>query len=311
VIATYHIPGSQALSLTGSGGPLSAHIRQSGFAISGISWSPDGKAIVSCFSEGLIQVWNPQTGQPTETLHPQNGEGCTGVAWSPDGKYIAASMLGQILVWNAQTQQIIFQSTAPQAELFAGVSWQPGTDDLAASLEGTAISLEITPTPTPTSSTFNPTPTPTLPPTPTPTPAPGSTDHRSEMPSAGSTPTPTPTPVLTSGPDMLKIWSIPDGHLLKAITGISGNVTWSPDGKKIAYASQFAYGSPMTVAILDIASGQTTYTYHAPSAQIELGGLAWSPDGRYIAVIMTTPAAATATPSGAYSESLVAQIWMA
>jgi WD40 repeat protein len=118
----------------------------------GISWSPDGKWIVSAFSSytsnGVVQVWNPQTGKLAFTLTTQPDYFMGEVSWSPDGQYIAVKMAKwdatfQIVVWNVQTRQVVFQ----QSGNFEGLSWQPGTDNLATAtiLPGSNSSLPGTP----------------------------------------------------------------------------------------------------------------------------------------------------------------------
>jgi WD40 repeat protein len=119
----------------------------------GIAWSPDGKWIVSTFSsftsDGVVQVWNPQTGKLAFTLATKPDYFMGTVSWSPDGQYIAVKMAKwdetfQIVVWNVQTRQIVFQ----QSGNFEGLSWQPGTDNLATAtiLPGSNSSLPGTPT---------------------------------------------------------------------------------------------------------------------------------------------------------------------
>jgi WD40 repeat protein len=119
----------------------------------GISWSPDGKWIVSTFSsstsDGVVQVWNPRTGKLAFTLATKPDYFMGDVSWSPDGQYIAVKMAKwdetfQIVVWKAQTRQIVFQ----QFGNFEGLSWQPGTDNLATAtiLPGSNSSLPGTPT---------------------------------------------------------------------------------------------------------------------------------------------------------------------
>ena len=118
-----------------------------------IAWSPDGKWIVSTFSsftsDGVVQVWNPQTGKLAFTLATKPDYFMGEVSWSPDGQYIAVKMAKwdetfQIVVWNVQTRRIVFQ----QSGNFEGLSWQPGTDNLATAtiLPGSNSNLPGTPT---------------------------------------------------------------------------------------------------------------------------------------------------------------------
>ena len=75
-----------------------------------VSWSPDGKRIVSASCGGSqVQVWDAINGSHyfTYTGHPANG--VLTVAWSPDGSRIAsAGDDGNVRVWDASTGQDVF-----------------------------------------------------------------------------------------------------------------------------------------------------------------------------------------------------------
>jgi WD40 repeat protein len=318
VVATYHMSGLPYSALASSGGPLAAHVPLAGVAITGISWSPDGTAIVSCSSFGLVQIWHAQTGQPTATLSQlTNGQGCIGVAWSYNGKYIAICTPAQVIVWSVQAQKSVFQVSAVQEQFFTGVSWQPVSDNLAVTLVGTGgVEVSSTPTPTPAGSTPTPTPTP-APTGSTPVPTPTSQSKSPDARFLAVQPLAKPLAVAASNQGMLRIWNVASGQLQQSIAGVDGNVTWSPDGKEIAYTNQLDSNAPMTMTILDIATKQSIYSYHAPSTQVELSDPAWSPDGLYLAIMVTEPAAATPTPvattttsSSTYPYAFQVQVWM-
>lgn len=218
----------------------------------GIAWSPDGKWIVSTFSsstsDGVVQVWNPQTGKLAFTLATKADYFMGAVSWSPDGQYIAVNMAKwndstkQIDVWSVKTRQIVFQ----QSGNFEGLSWQPGTDNLAAAIviPGSNSSLPGTPT-------YG-------------TPIPG-------------------TP--TYGTAVLKIWNVTTSQLLKSFSGIDG-ISWSPDGQEFAYANVGdAPSAKASVTILNVNTGQKVYVYQVSghAAQAIRVDAVWSPDGKYIA----------------------------
>lgn len=142
-LASFHLPAATAMT-SSAGTSALVSLRPLGGApnFGGIAWSPDGKLIASTFSsataDGLVQVWDSQTGHRAYTLATQPGWGFGAIAWSSDGQYIAASSwkwagnIEQLDVWSATTHQIVFQQSGNQ--LYDSVSWQPGSDNLASAL---------------------------------------------------------------------------------------------------------------------------------------------------------------------------------
>ncbi|HXY36545.1 MAG TPA: hypothetical protein VEI07_20075, partial [Planctomycetaceae bacterium] len=66
-----------------------------------VSFSPDGKRIVTGGNDNLLKIWDAETGQETLTLRAHTAlVQC--VAWSPDGARIASSSTdGTIRLWEA------------------------------------------------------------------------------------------------------------------------------------------------------------------------------------------------------------------
>jgi len=87
------VEGQETLTLKGHSGPVSS-----------VSFSPDGKRIVSGGSEyqkpGEIKVWDAQTGQETLTLTGHSGS-VWSVSFSPDGKrFVSGSLDNTLKVWD-------------------------------------------------------------------------------------------------------------------------------------------------------------------------------------------------------------------
>jgi TolB protein len=82
-----------------------------------------------------------------------------------------------------------------------------------------------------------------------------------------------------------------DGTQVSTLTG--DRPTWAPDGRHVAYFAGVAGDVAMTPpyvpfqmagAVLEVLDTQTLRSHTlAPIAQMSLGALAWSPDGRYLA----------------------------
>lgn len=60
-------------------------------AIDSLAMSPDGKTMASGDSDGMLKIWDPETGQVKSTPNLKLGGGIKSVAWSPDGRVIAAA----------------------------------------------------------------------------------------------------------------------------------------------------------------------------------------------------------------------------
>jgi serine/threonine protein kinase/WD40 repeat protein len=74
-----------------------------------VAWSPDGKRLASCSSDGSVKVWSIPERKLLHTLVGQAGI-IVGVAWSPDGRQIASVSRppigpggGEIRLWNPDT----------------------------------------------------------------------------------------------------------------------------------------------------------------------------------------------------------------
>jgi serine/threonine protein kinase len=77
--------------------------------VNSVSFSPDGKRIVSGSEDNTLKVWDAQTGKETLTLKGHSGP-VFSVSFSPDGKRIVSGSHGndfmdpgEIKVWDAQT----------------------------------------------------------------------------------------------------------------------------------------------------------------------------------------------------------------
>ena len=74
-------------------------------AVKCVSFTPDGKRIVSGSGDKTVKVWDAQTGQETLTLkgHLDN---VNGVSFSPDGKRIVSGSYDKtVKVWDVATGQ--------------------------------------------------------------------------------------------------------------------------------------------------------------------------------------------------------------
>jgi len=64
-----------------------------------VSFSPDGKRIVSGNHDKTVKVWDAATGQKTLTLKGHSGP-VNSVSFSPDGKRIVSGGRGGVKIWD-------------------------------------------------------------------------------------------------------------------------------------------------------------------------------------------------------------------
>src|SRR5262249_49753362 len=53
--------------------------------VAALHWSPDGRRLASAIADGLVRIWDPETGRETARI----AHDARSVAWRPDGTRIA------------------------------------------------------------------------------------------------------------------------------------------------------------------------------------------------------------------------------
>lgn len=99
------------------------------------AWSPDDRQIASFAEDGVVHIWDPETGAVLRRLDDHAGPGImptwdNPVAWSPDGRWIASLGSKQVLVlWDAHTGQPVRTLNAGAAT--TSVSFSPDGRQMA------------------------------------------------------------------------------------------------------------------------------------------------------------------------------------
>jgi WD40 repeat protein len=284
-------PGDRTVRLwDADSGKLLGHLEGHKGGVTAVAWSPDGKRLASQDTARVIIVWDADGRKPLRDL--KGLEPC----WGPDGRTLAAFEHQTICFFDAETGKQLRTIEKVHGFYIHHIAWSPDYQMMASSghdqglsfwgafsgrrLHGrvTGISTHaLAWSPDSKALAF-------------------ATDDRIEVVHAGNGKTawqvasnPTgkrvvrsPTAdVLAAGYDdhTVRLWDLADGKLRRTLLGhgpIIYNAAWSLDGKLLAVSS---WGTD--VRVWDPATGFQRFA--APDSK-DIHGLAWSPNGRVLAV---------------------------
>ena len=215
-----------------------------------VAWSPNGALLATASNDDTAKIWDVPTGELLLELSSHTGD-VAGIAWSPDGKKIVtASLDTTALVWDAITGEVMFPLNGHENQVW-DVAWSPDGGYIATdSRDGTARIWNA---------------------------ASGVELFRLRNNQAGESVlnsidwSPSGDQMLTMGSIYNQIWNLSalPPNLFGHLKGLKA-ARWSPDGERIATASQDA-----TVRIWDASSGELLETLVHPGA---VEDIAWSPD---------------------------------
>ena len=73
--------------------------------MTGLSWSPDSRRIITAFDSAEPRVWDAATGEEVLSLHGRERRWVSVVSWSPDGSRIITDDISGTTahIWDAAT----------------------------------------------------------------------------------------------------------------------------------------------------------------------------------------------------------------
>ena len=225
-------------------------------AVSSVSFSGDGRMVVTGSRDKTARIWEAGTGRLVRTLKGHK-DAVSAVAFNPEGSLVASGSTDRtIIIWDAGSGQPI--TTLPRESGFVNsVEFSPDGQVLAAALSDGRIKMWDVSSGQGIQS-FH--------------------DHSSAVFSVAFSPD--GRWLASAGRDeTVRLWNVGSGQQAREFRGHSdavNSVVFSPDGRWLASASD-----DKTVKLWEVASGRElrTFTGHTGAAD----GVAFSPDGRWLA----------------------------
>lgn len=234
-----------------------------------------GKTIATC-SPLAATAANASTGTAPLVRQTPLGGGWNfgGIAWAPNGKWIASTFTnlagGVVQVWNPQTGKLAYTLATVPGYAMGNIAWSPDGAYIAVMVNGQLSVWNVA-----TRQVVFQQPGDQYQEGQDITWQPGTDNLALSLGAVGG------------NKQEMDIWNIPTKQVIKSIPGVSGVVSWSPDGQEFVYNSyKGGSASKASLTIFDLTSGKAVYTYQVsePTAT-DVGFLipAWSPTGAYIA----------------------------
>jgi WD40 repeat protein len=241
-----------------------------GAKVNAVSYSPDGKSIISGAENGTLTLWDVVSGLPLRRFEDDENP-VTSVTFLSDGtKVLSGNSSSKITLWDVGSGKMLRSFGDDRGAISSLASSPDGRYALSTSFgSGAQITLwDIS-----TGSLLR-------------------TFVVHETGVSSLTFSPDGSKVLSGSDQTLKLWDLASGKILQNFVGHSGlvgSVAFSPDGRKVLSGSQGLLGGDNTVKLWDVATGETlrTFTHHkspvnfvaiAPNGSLAASGSGGSTD---------------------------------
>ncbi len=242
-----------------------------------VAWEPDGNRIASAGGDGLVRVWEVETGHTLLTYrgHRWRFERVNmpptiyNIAWSPEGLRLASAGDGsKVYVWDATTGQTItiYEGHSGLLPNVFALAWSPDGKRIASACSSIGFDKTIHIWDATTGQKIL-----------------HYDSHYGLLPNFSILAlawSPDGTRIAsTCGDKTIRIWNATNGNRISTWRVRSewvSNLVWSPDNQRIALAN-----SDHTAQVWDVSTGKLAVTYHGHSDRVR--NIAWSPDGSRIA----------------------------